>query len=76
MNHWGKNGRNHEYQDSNDSASTPDTVTQFFEYLFFVVKLVKYRHRIIRPFDSSWVTLKHVCNEIYSVSFIFSIKLV
>ena len=25
MNHRGKNGRNHEYQDSNDSASTPDT---------------------------------------------------
>ena len=23
MNHWGKNDRNHEYQDSNDSASTP-----------------------------------------------------
>ena len=25
MNHRGKNGRNHEYQDSNDSASTPET---------------------------------------------------
>ena len=25
MNHRGKNGRNHEYPDSNDSASTPDT---------------------------------------------------
>ena len=24
MNHRGKNGRNHEYQDSNDSASTPE----------------------------------------------------
>ena len=24
MNHWGKNDRNHEYQDSNDSASTPE----------------------------------------------------
>ena len=24
MNHRGKNGRNHEYQDLNDSASTPD----------------------------------------------------
>ena len=24
MNHWGKNDRNHEYQDSNDSASSPD----------------------------------------------------
>ena len=23
MNHWGKNDRNHKYQDSNDSASTP-----------------------------------------------------
>ena len=27
MNYRGKNGRNHEYQDSNDSASTPDSVT-------------------------------------------------
>ena len=26
MNHRGKHGRNHEYQDSNDSASTPDTI--------------------------------------------------
>ena len=26
VNHWGKNDRNHEYQDSNDSASTPDQV--------------------------------------------------
>ena len=26
MNHRGKNSRNHEYQDSNDSASTPDSV--------------------------------------------------
>ena len=25
MNHWGKNDRNHEYQDSNDSASSPRT---------------------------------------------------
>ena len=25
MNHRGKNGRNHEYQDWNDSASTPDS---------------------------------------------------
>ena len=25
MNHQGKNGRNHEYQDSNDSASTPES---------------------------------------------------
>ena len=24
MNHWGKSDRNHEYQDSNDSASTPE----------------------------------------------------
>ena len=24
MNHRGKNGRNHEYQDSNDSSSTPE----------------------------------------------------
>ena len=24
MNHWGKNDTNHEYQDSNDSASTPE----------------------------------------------------
>ena len=24
MNHWGKNDRNHEYQDSNDSASIPE----------------------------------------------------
>ena len=24
MNHWGKNGRNYEYQDSNDSAFTPE----------------------------------------------------
>ena len=24
MSHWGKNDRNHEYQDSNDSASTPE----------------------------------------------------
>ena len=24
MNHWGKNDRNYEYQDSNDFASTPD----------------------------------------------------
>ena len=24
MNHWGKNDRNHEYQDSNDSTSTAD----------------------------------------------------
>ena len=24
MNHRGKNDRNHEYQNSNDSASTPD----------------------------------------------------
>ena len=23
MNHWGKNDRNHEYQDSSDSASNP-----------------------------------------------------
>ena len=26
MNHRGKNDRNHEYQDSNDSASTPDLI--------------------------------------------------
>ena len=25
MNHRGKNGKNHEYQDSNDSASTPES---------------------------------------------------
>ena len=27
MNHQGKNSRNHEYQDSNDSASTPESNT-------------------------------------------------
>ena len=26
MNHWGKNDRNHKYQDSNDSASTPRAI--------------------------------------------------
>ena len=26
MNHWGKIERNHEYEDSNDSASTPDSL--------------------------------------------------
>ena len=25
MNHWGENDRNHEYQDSNNSASIPDS---------------------------------------------------
>ena len=30
MNHWGKNGRNHDYQDSNDSASTPEPLASGF----------------------------------------------
>ena len=34
MNHWSKKDRNHEYQDSNDSASTPDCSGQG-AYFFF-----------------------------------------
>ena len=38
MNHWGKNDGNQEYQDSNDSASTPDNLRYFEDILFLLME--------------------------------------
>ena len=38
MNHWGKNDRNLEYQDSNDSTSTPDNLRYFEDILFLLLE--------------------------------------
>ena len=47
MNHWGKNGRNHEYQDSNDSSSAPDLVREGrMTQALVVQKLDNYAQRI------------------------------
>ena len=49
MNHWGKNDRNHEYQDSNDSASTPNSISFTHVKNYPTVEINSYGHLLRAP---------------------------
>ena len=55
MNHWGKNNRNQEYQDSNDSASTPDNLKYFEDILFLLLECkIFFRRKFLKETIKVW----------------------